>query len=252
MSVATVVRELSAAQKSSSGVSLYTRWVNRPAGRVLAALAVTAGLSANTVTAISALVTTSGIVVLAAVPPTLGSGVLAALLLVLGFALDSADGQVSRYTRTGSAAGEWFDHVADAGKMVALHAGVLVGWYRFADLPGSPDEVWLLVPIAFQVVGVLMFSGGTLADLLERARRAARVAAAPLPAEGAAAPAPAPERPSLVRAVGLLPADYGVLACSFVLWGLPGVHRWAYLLLLAVNAVILVLLLRRWFRGLKA
>lgn len=233
-SVRQVLRELSAAQKTPAGVSLYTRWVNRPAGRALAAVAVRAGLSANAVTAVSALTTAGGVVLLAVVPPSVGTGLAVALVLAAGFALDSADGQVSRYTGTGSPAGEWFDHVADAGKMVAVHGAVLIGWYRFVD---QPSAAWLLAPLAFQLVAVLMFAGGTLDDLLRRSGPRER------DATGA-------RRPSLVRSVALLPVDYGVLTWTFVLWGVPAVHRWVYLVLLVVDAALLLALLRRWFTGL--
>ncbi|RBL82322.1 CDP-alcohol phosphatidyltransferase, partial [Streptomyces cavourensis] len=56
-STGTVLRELRGAQKSAKGVSLYSRYVNRPAGRVLAAGAYRAGLTPNQVTLISGLFT---------------------------------------------------------------------------------------------------------------------------------------------------------------------------------------------------
>ena len=117
----TLVRALRGAEAGRGGL-LWSRYVNRPLGRLLAAAAIRPGASANAVTVLSALVTAAGLALVALVPPTLWSGLLAAALLVLGFALDSADGQVARFTGTGSAAGEWFDHVVDAGKMVAVHA----------------------------------------------------------------------------------------------------------------------------------
>ncbi|MFD1715612.1 CDP-alcohol phosphatidyltransferase family protein [Amnibacterium flavum] len=225
------LRALGAAQKSSKGVSLYSRYINRPFGRVLAALAHSAGLTPNAVTAVSAIVTAGGIAVLALVPPTWWSGILVAALLVVGFALDSADGQVARLRGGGSAAGEWLDHVVDAGKMVALHAAVLIGFARFTDL----DAAALLVPLGYQFVAVVMFAGGTLALVLKHKAPAGAPAAAP----------------STVRAVGLLPADYGVLAFSFVFWGIPALYFVLYTILFIVNALIGAALLVKAFRELS-
>jgi len=226
----TVVRELSRAQKQARGVSLWSRYVNRPLGRVIAATAVVVGLSANGVTVISALTTVAGLAVLVTMPPGLASGLLVAVLLILGFALDSADGQVARYTGTGSPAGEWLDHVVDAGKMVAVHAAVLVAWYRF-EL--APADAWYAVPLLYQLVAVVVFAGGTLAPLLRRA-----------PAGTAA--------PSTVRAIALLPADYGVLALSFATWGSPGLFRAVYSALGLATLAIGAGLCAKWFRMLRS
>ncbi|MFE3287575.1 CDP-alcohol phosphatidyltransferase, partial [Streptomyces sp. NPDC059233] len=48
--VGTALRELRGAQKSAKGVSLYSRFVNRPAGRYLAAASYAVGLTPNQVT----------------------------------------------------------------------------------------------------------------------------------------------------------------------------------------------------------
>lgn len=224
---------LSTAQKPKRGVSLYSRWVNRPLGRVFASAAYAIGWGPNTVTAVSAVVTLAGLITLAVLPVTIPTGVLAAVLLVLGFALDSSDGQVARLTGRSSAAGEWLDHVVDAGKMVAVHAAVLIGWARADVVPNAA----LLIPIAYQLVAVVLFSGMTIFELLQRAA-GTRAAASDRP-------------PSTVRAIALLPADYGILALSFVLWGIPAVFAPVYVALLAFTALITVALLVKWFRGLR-
>lgn len=222
-------RQLQAAQKGKRGVSLYSRWVNRPLGRVFAAAAASWGVGPNAVTAVSALTTIAGLVVIAAVPVGVGSGILAAVLLVLGFALDAADGQVARLTGASSRAGEWLDHVVDAGKMVAVHAAVLIGLYR----AGERDELALLTPLAFALVSVVLFAGLTLHALLS-------------PSGGSTG------KPSSVRAVILLTADFGILALSFALWGFPGVFFVVYALLLLATTVITTLLCVKWFRSLAA
>src|SRR5215212_1921607 len=96
------LRQLQRAQKSKRGAPAYSLYINRPLGRVLAAAAFGARLTPNQVTAISAVCTFAGLVVLALAPaqPLVGFGV--AALLVLGYALDSADGQLARLTGGGS------------------------------------------------------------------------------------------------------------------------------------------------------
>ncbi len=94
----------------------YSRFVNRRLGRLLAAWATHRACLPNAVTAVSAGFTFSAVVLLAVLPPTWWLGITVALLLVLGYAFDSADGQVARLTGTGSAAGEWLDHIVDATK----------------------------------------------------------------------------------------------------------------------------------------
>ncbi|OWP20791.1 hypothetical protein CBF90_15140 [Microbacterium sp. AISO3] len=217
------------AQKGKRGVSLYSRWVNRPLGRVFAAAAASAGIGPNAVTAVSALATVAGLVVIGAVPATVASGVAASALLVVGFALDAADGQVARLTGASSRAGEWLDHVVDAGKMVGVHAAVLIGF----TAGGRSGGAWMLLPLAYALVSVVLFSGLTLYALL-----APRSSAAP--------------PPSTLRAVLLLPADYGVLAVAFVLWGTPEVFVIVYAALLLATAGVTVLLTRKWFRSLSA
>ncbi|WP_193598112.1 CDP-alcohol phosphatidyltransferase family protein [Microbacterium sp. YJN-G] len=246
MTFTDALQSLRRAQKTSRGVSLYTRWVNRPLGRVLAAAAATAGLSPNTVTVISAVVTAAGLVTLAVAPVSIGTGIAVAVLLVLGFALDSADGQVARLTGTSSPAGEWLDHVVDAGKMTALHAAVLIALWR-----NGADAGWLGVVLAYQLVSVVFFAALTLHPLLQRGERVAAGppsgdAGAPSGDAGAAAAAPSP-----LRAVGLLPADYGVLAASFVLWGAQPVFLVVYTALFVATTLIAAALSVKWFRSLS-
>ncbi|GHD45396.1 CDP-alcohol phosphatidyltransferase family protein [Mycetocola manganoxydans] len=225
--------ELSSAQKSKKGVSLYSRFVNRPLGRVLAAALHQAGVGPNQVTLLSAFSTGAGLAVLVSQEATFLTGVVVAALLVLGFALDSADGQVARLSGRSSPAGEWLDHVVDAAKMVAVHACVLVAaWFHAPHQAG-----WLVIPLAFQLVATVMFAGGTLVELLTRSLPAGN------PHLGTASP---------LRAVALLPADYGVLALCFLLWGTPVVFQTAYATLFVANAIILVLLLAKWFRELRS
>lgn len=229
---ATAIRELRDAQKTSKGVSLYSRYVNRPVGRVLAAGAYRIGLTPNQVTLVSAAFSGAAIAALALGRPSWPLALAVWAGLVIGFAFDSADGQLARLLKAGSPAGEWLDHVVDCAKITAVHAAVLITFYRHFDLPG---DGWLLLPLGFQLAAVMIFFGGLLTDKLK-----------PKAAPGAPAPAP-----STLRAVALLPVDYGVFCLVFLLLGSERAFRLGYLLLFAVHAVFLAAFLTKWFRELR-
>lgn len=245
---------LRGAQKTARGAPAYSRWVNRPIGRVLAAAAYRIGLVPNQVTAISALVTYSGIAVLALVRPSASISVLVALLLLLGYALDSADGQLARLTRLGRPSGEWLDHVIDMGKTCLLHGAVALSWVRWGvpGLDADWADLWAVgIPLLFLTVAVVGFFAWLLSDVLIRVARAgqrSRAAGETTPAvPGTAAAQPAPVLRSLLR----LPGDYGLLALTFVLFALPAFPV-AYALLLLANAVILLAALPVWFSQVRA
>ncbi|MEU1089865.1 CDP-alcohol phosphatidyltransferase family protein [Streptomyces sp. NPDC005576] len=239
-STGTVLRELRGAQKTAKGVSLYSRYVNRPAGRVLAAGAHRARLTPNQVTLISALFTFSSIAALALAEPSWLLGVCVWAGLVVGFAFDSADGQLARLTGRGGPDGEWLDHVVDCAKMILVHTAVLISFYRSDAYRVGEErgETWLLLPLGFLFVAVLTFCAGLLREQLGKA--------APHP--GAAPGGPV----SRVRAVALLPADYGVFCLVFLLLGEPTAFLAGYTALAVVHALFLVAFLAKWFRELRA
>jgi phosphatidylglycerophosphate synthase len=230
-----LVARLASAQKSNRGAPGYSRWVNRPLGRHIAAVAYRLHRTPNQVTALSAVVTFIGIALLALLRPTWASGIAVCLLLVAGFALDSADGQLARLTRSGSPAGEWLDHVVDCAKTATIHLAVLISWFRFADL----SDAMLLVPLAFSVEASVFFFAIVLTEQL---RRGAQYAAAPV----------GPERAPLLRSLVVLPADYGVLCLALALVGVPRVFVPLYTALLVLNVVFLLGALPRWFRDLRS
>ncbi|MFI5772764.1 CDP-alcohol phosphatidyltransferase family protein [Streptomyces sp. NPDC051658] len=234
----TVLRELRGAQKTAKGVSLYSRYVNRPAGRVFAAGAYRIGLTPNQVTSASAAFTFAAIASVALVRPSVGLAVAVYAGLAIGFALDSADGQLARLTGRGGPDGEWLDHVVDCAKMILVHTAVLISFQRFSGVPG---EGWLLLPLGFLFTAVLTFCAGLLREQLGKAATA-RSGAGP----GAAAPV------SRLRAVALLPADYGVFCLVFLLLGDRTAFRIGYAVLAVVHALFLVAFLTKWFKELRA
>ncbi|WP_029290015.1 CDP-alcohol phosphatidyltransferase family protein [Cellulomonas sp. HZM] len=226
------VQQLASAQKGAArGAPAYSRFVNRRLGRLLAAWAYGRGLGPDAVTGLSALATFSGIAMLALVAPSWWAGVAVCLLLVLGYALDSADGQVARLTGRSSPAGEWLDHVVDATKVSTLPVALAVGWYRFDVV----DRPMLLVPLAHAVLGAVMFFAMILTEQMRRAHGVESRAAT-----GGRAP--------WLRSLIALPTDYGLLCLSFVLLGWTPAFVLVYCLIVAATFVYLLLALVKWRR----
>lgn len=234
-SYSAVLARLGTAQKGAArGAPAYSRFVNRRIGRYLAAAAYQAGLSPNAVTGVSALFTFSGIALLIALPPSWGQGAAVAVLLVLGYAWDSADGQVARLTGLGSPAGEWLDHVVDAVKVVTLPLALVVG-FAVHDVVAP---VWLLVLLVSAVTSSVLFFAMILTEQLRRAH-------------GVQSMAHTGGRFPWLRSVLVLPTDYGVLCWTFLLLGAPMVFLWVYTVITACTFVFLALALVKWFREVR-
>lgn len=210
---------LARAQKSGAGVPWYMRVVNRRLGRVIAAVAAQTRATPDHMTASSFVAFLAGAAVIVGVEPSVPAAVLATVLLQLGFALDSADGQLARLRGAGSAAGEWLDHVVDAGRHLLFHLAVLVGLHRFADVP----DLVLLVPLVFAVVSSVRFFAQILAEQL--ARRDPTTAADSVPRFGVWIQAP---------------ADTGLLNLVVLLWASTTAFLWVYGVLALLNVLLLV------------
>lgn len=235
------LRRLQAAQKSAQGAPAYSRFVNRPLGRRLAALAHVLRMTPNQVTASSAVATGAAVAAVAVLPGAWWKGLLVAALLVLGYALDAADGQLARLRGGGSLAGEWLDHVVDAAKTASLHLAVAVGAYRTFE---GVAEAWLLVPLVFSAVASTWFFTIILNDHLRRLA-GTRDAQATVAAGEA-------RQHSALRSLASAPVDYGVLCAVFVLLGWPLVFTWAYGILALAFAAITAASMVAWFRQVGA
>lgn len=226
---------LSSAQKSNKGAPAYSRFVNRPLGRVFAAAAFLIGLTPNTVTVISGLVTFSGIVCLALLSPSLWLGLLVGVLLIVGYALDSADGQLARLRGGGSLAGEWLDHMVDCMKLSSLHTAVAIHVYRYWDV----EPRWVLLPAAFVIVANTLFFAHILNEQLihkfDTGRRSG----------GTDSPA------SVLVAVLKAPTDYGLLCVAFLFLGVRGVFVALYSLIFVGSLGYLSLGLFKWYGDMK-
>ncbi len=226
------------AQKSNRNAPAYSRWVNRPLGRVLAATAYRLGLTPNVISLVSAAFSFSALVVLAFATPSVWVGILISTLLIVGYALDSADGQVARLAGGGTLAGEWLDHILDAFKTSGFHLAVLIMWARN---PGGWPQWTALIPLVFALQSSVWFFGLILTDLLLRNAGLKRPALAV--EEG---------RQGALTSLAGLPADYGVLCVAMAFLGLFDLWRWGYGLLALANVLILAVQLVRWYRRVKA
>lgn len=225
------IQRLSAAQKPGPGVPAYTRWVNRRAGRVLAAAAFARGISPNAVTLLSGLVSLVGIVILAAGPNTWPVAAAVAVLLLLGYALDSADGQVARLTGQSSKAGEWLDHVVDAARLPAFHMAIAASLWRALD----PGQQWLAtLGLFFALLVSVWFFAQILAGQL---------------GDGGDV-APARSTPNWVS-FAKLPSDIGTLYLMVLLLPLPQVFTAGYSLLFAYSVVMAGVSFARRYRQLQ-
>ncbi|WAC65572.1 CDP-alcohol phosphatidyltransferase family protein [Agrococcus sp. SL85] len=228
-------RRLAAAQKGHArGAPAYSVYVNRRIGRVLAAAAHRRGWTPNGATAVSAAHTFLGIALLVLLPAAWWTGLVVAALLVLGYAWDSADGQIARLRGGGSLAGEWLDHFVDALKIACLHLAVLLALWLHTPVR---DTAWMLVPLVASIVGVVTFFGMLLNDLLK-----GKAGVASTHARGGG---------TLGRSLLLLPTDFGLQCLLFALWGWTTGFLWAYAALAALNGAFLVLAAVRWYREIR-
>lgn len=228
------VARLAAAQKSGHGVPPYTRYVNRWLGRRLAAMAAILRLTPNAVTGLSMLASYLGMALLCLVEPGPVVAVGVTVLLLLGYALDSADGQVARLSGRSGPAGEWLDHVTDQARTVSLHMAVLIWLYRFVE----PAPALYLLPMAWAVVTSARFLSQILGEQFRRAGQARTMDEAQ-------------DRHAGLRAVLQLPSDTGVICAMFLLVGLPMLFLQAYAALLILNGLLALVSMRRRYVELR-
>ena len=235
MSFGDALAALRSRQKTSKGAPAYGDTSTAPSGGFAAG--VRAPAQPKPGHRHRAACTFSGIAVIALVDPTPLSAVACSLLLVVGYALDAADGQLARLIDGGSVAGEWLDHVVDAAKISTIHLAVLLNWHEFSDR----SDAFLLVPVGYQIVASVMFFTVILNDQLRRAHRGTTDMV--LAGDG---------RSSTGYSLAVIPTDYGLLCVVFALLASATVFDVVYTLLFAANAVFLLLALAKWFREMRA
>jgi phosphatidylglycerophosphate synthase len=226
------------AQKKRRGVPLYTLYVNRPAGRVIAA-ASPAWMTPNGLTAIGGVLTYGALIALMFFVDGGPAAALVGVALVLGFFFDSADGQLARLRSAGSVSGEWLDHVLDSGRIVLLHIATL--WF-LVRTEALDETLAVLVCTAFALAATLVFFAGTLFEKLEA-----------LHGEKPATPAAAASasRQSSLRSALMLPVDYGVTCVMFLLLPWPAVFVPVYVLLAVIKVLSTSAFLAKWYLALR-
>lgn len=235
---------LASAQKSNRGAGGYSRWINRPFGRQIAVVAYLSGRTPNQISAISASFTYAAIAVMAIVRPSWPIAIVVTAGLILGYAFDSADGQVARLRGGGSLAGEWLDHVFDALKLSSFHIAIAICWFRFYDLE---HPAWLLVPLGYAVVAAVFFFVVVLSDMLRRVQRAKDGQT------GVTTSSLNPtERAPVLGSLIVLPADYGVLALSMLLLAAHSAFMVVYTVLFVAQVLFLAAGSWRWFHEMAA
>ena len=115
----------------------YSTFVVRKASKPLTRVALSLGLSPNTITVISFVVGIASAFAFAG--GTVGWLLLGAVLLQLSLIIDCVDGEVARATRRFSALGAWLDASTDRVKEFAVYGGLAVGAARLGN------DVWWLV-----------------------------------------------------------------------------------------------------------
>jgi phosphatidylglycerophosphate synthase len=202
--------------------------VNRRAARVFAAFFGAVKAKPSAVSVVSIVFTFAGLasfLLLQAYSPVL-AGFAAALLLAIGYALDSADGQLARLQGTSSLQGEWLDHTLDAVRLPAVHLAIAAAFLM------SGMTTLAVAAALFSVLASASFLSQNVGGLL---RDNARV-----------------ERTEVRRMQSwiLLPTDPGVLCWVFVLWGVLPLFVAAYLLLMLANVAHMIFSARRRWREL--
>lgn len=195
-------------------------------------------MTPNQVTVVSAIFTFSALVLVITIVPHLWLGILVAFLLLFGYALDSADGQLARLRGGGSKSGEWLDHVADATKIGVMHSAVLTSFYRFS----GERSLALAVPLVFMIASFVFFFGMILTDQLRRlaASEAGTEYAKPSGKGGG------------FQTVVAIPTDYAILCLAFVLLGSHIAFVVVYALLAAAQTLITGGVLVRWWLQLRS
>ena len=228
-------RELSLAQKTKKGVPVYTLYVNRPAGRVIAAALRNTRFRPNHVTFAGAVLTYGSLLWLAF---GAGSGpefALAGAALAAGFILDSADGQLARLQGSSSKLGEWLDHVLDSGRIVVLHGAVFCFLLRATTIP--PLQLAVLCGV-FLFASSTIFFAGALFDQLNRQ---------------SASPAPGGRvdtRNPLKRSVLTLPVDYGTTCVVMMTAPWTGLFLPLYAALALIHCLFAAAYVTKFYRTL--
>ena len=142
------LKEIKALQKRPDG--LFGSFMTRPVSHVVAYFSMKLGLSPNVVSFLSFVFCAAAIVVLYAGFSAYLYWIIAALLWWMGGIFDAADGDLARYTKTGSPFGGWFDSFLDRMKEMLIFAAF--GYLAFKQYG---NELYLLLGFASMFSNVI-------------------------------------------------------------------------------------------------
>jgi phosphatidylglycerophosphate synthase len=213
----------------------YTKHVNRRLARPLTLAAWALGANPNQVSVLSFLVTFGGLGVFLWGAPAATWSLAAYGLLVLGYALDAADGQLARVRAQTSLIGDWFDHGLDAFKMVAVPLALGLVLLR-TEFPSVALERLATAAVFVNVTTI----PARFFLLMTR-----RVLIPDGASSRACSPVAGPRSPvSYVMPL----TDYGVLMAFFLVAMHPDLFLWAFAAYGGLNAMAAIGLLARTVR----
>ncbi len=235
------ILELNSHQKPKRGTPLYTRTVNRLLGKYLAALAFELRMSPTQLTILSALLTFCSFLGLIIFPTNVYFTAFFTIILLLAYALDSADGQLARLKQNGTAAGEWLDHTTDALKQVFFHAAILL--ILFAQ--GEITLFMLLIPLCFIAVQLTVFTSNLLKEKLFKIYTLSVNSQPDLSVNP-------PDSVSLLKDILFFCTDYGILCMLFFFLSFSNIFWCLYVFFFLANSFTGTLMLCSSYKRLLA
>ncbi|NLB35152.1 MAG: CDP-alcohol phosphatidyltransferase family protein, partial [Elusimicrobia bacterium] len=120
---------------------VYTAYINRPLGRIMAVFAYKLGLSANFLSLSGFFLTIVGALYLVLYGcKTIWGTVFGVFILLFAFVFDDADGNLAKLNKADKPSGEWLDHTLDNIKEQILCLSIF-----FIILKTNPNiEKWLM------------------------------------------------------------------------------------------------------------
>lgn len=213
-------RELKHSQKKGYGTPLYTRYVNRKLGQILASIFAYWNISPNTISILSGVFTFSAYISFLIIPKlNLSTVIFLYIILIIGYGLDSADGLVSRLQQKQSEMGEWLDHTFDAIKIPLGHG---VAFLLILNQIEIEKIVQLLLLLILTSASALFLSNILKSKL--KIINALNNKQPPDKSKNRLKP------PSLFRSFLLLPLDYGVFMILFLFTPFPDLFFKIYLI----------------------
>ena len=214
---------LDSCQKPKHGTPIYTRTCNRWLGKYIAALAKELLITPTHLTIASFVFSVFSFLFFLMYPGSylIVSG--GSFLILFAYALDSADGQLARLTKSGSPVGEWLDHSTDALKQTLFH-----GTVQFIFFVHYQKENFILViPIFFISVQLTVFTSNLLKEKLFKLNSLTSNLTDHRSTDNV----------SFIKDILFFFTDYGILCMLFFFIPFPNIFVFLYVLCFIINAL---------------